>query len=356
MSGVDILVLYSRCASHEDVDTCLSLLQCWISTAAWFRVYFSSIRFHGVFMSQSVMRKSLRTVAPAVLCLSLFLTSCSSSKPPSKPVVSISNETRYRNAVAKLDKKKYDQAALELESLMFSTRATDLEGDVLYSLGTAYFQSKQYLLSSEIYRRLLQQTPNSPHVRDAQFQLARSYEKLSPFYELDQEYTIKAINEFQAYLDQYPSKDTSQISNDAETYRELLKVNPNNASYKAKYEAALAQLATQSPDKYCTTAISVLKDKLAHNRYSIAEQYQKLKKYRASGIYYEQVITFFKDSKWYEPAWVGKINIAVKRKRWFEARQAIEEFQRLFPDKRDKIEGLYKKVLTNFSNSRKSEQ
>lgn len=307
-------------------------------------------------MSQSVMRKSLRTVAPAVLCFSLCLSSCSGSKPATKPEVTISNETRYRNALSKMEKKKYDQAALELEPLMFSTRATNLEDDVLYSLGTAYFNSKQYLLSSEIYRRLLQQTPNSPHVKDAQFQLARSYEKLSPFYELDQEYTIKAINEFQAYLDQYPEQNTSEINNDVETYRELLKVNPGNASYKTKYEAAVAQLASQSPGKYCTTAIAVLKEKLAHNRYSIAEQYLKLKKYRAAGIYFDQVISFFKESRSYEPAWIGKITVAVKRQKWFEARQAIEEYQRLFPNKRDKIEGLYKKVLANFSNSRKSAQ
>jgi outer membrane protein assembly factor BamD len=305
-------------------------------------------------MFQSVMRKPVLSVVPGLICLVLLLSSCSSSKSVSSTPTIIPAEQRYREATALVARKNYDKAISQLEPLMFSTRATDLEDDVLHTLGDAYFSSKQYMLSADIYRRLLQQTPNSPYAKDAQYQLARSYEKLSPMYELDQEYTIKAITEFQSYLDQYPSQESEQAANDVETYRELLKVNPNNASYKVKYEAALSDLSRLSPARYSITAIPVLREKLAHNRFSIAQQYAKLKKYRSAVIFYDQVIGQFSDTKWIEPAWTGKIDMAVKRHKWFEARQAIEQFQQLYPDKSKKVEGAYKKVLENFSNSRQN--
>ncbi|NTU58620.1 MAG: outer membrane protein assembly factor BamD [Chlorobiaceae bacterium] len=304
-------------------------------------------------MSLSAMRKPVLTFVPGLLCLVLLLSSCSSSKLVSKkPVQEISVEQRYREATDLIAKKKYDKAILRLDPMMFSTRATDLEDDVLHSLGDAYFLSGQYLLSADVYRRLLQQTPDSPYAKDAQYQLARSYEKMSPGHELDQEYTVKAMAEFQNYLDQYPAQESSQAITDVETYRELLKVNPNNFSYKSKYNAAMADLARQSPANYCSAAIPVLREKLAHNRYSIALQYVKLKKYRSAVIFYDQIIVLYPDTKWLEPAWLGKIDMNVKRNKWFEARQAIEQYQQLFPDKTKKVEGAYKKVLENFSNSR----
>lgn len=290
--------------------------------------------------------KRVFRLLPAALCVMLLLASCTSSK----PAVVDSREVAYNSAMEDLKKKDYDKAALKLEELMFSTRATPLEDKVLHALGQAYFQTRQYLLASEIYGRLLQQTPDSPFAQDAQYQLARSYEKLSPHYELDQEYTVKAINEFRVYLDQYPLQESERINSDVETYRELLKLKPDNAAYRAKYDAALAELSSQSPARYAMAAIPVLREKLAHNRASVADHYARLKKFRAASMFYDQVIAGYPDTIWFEPAWMGKIEMAVKRGKWFEARQAIEQYQQTFPDKREKVDDLYKKVLKNFTS------
>ena len=290
--------------------------------------------------------KPFRRFLPAMISMSMLLSACSSSKQVSDKDPA---QERYRLAMVDMDKRHYDNAIIKLEGLMFSTRATPLEDKVLYSLGKAYFQTDQYLLSAEIYRRLLQQTPDSPFARDAQFQLARSFEKLSPHYELDQEYTVKAINEFRIYLDQYPTDEPARLSSDVETYRELLKQNPDNPEYKAKYEQAIAVLSMQSPVKYANAAIPVLREKLAHNRYSIAYHYAKLKKYRPAAMYYEQIINGFSDTVWNEPAWIGKIDMAVRRNKWFEARQAIEQYLLHFPENKSKVDATYRRVLRNFS-------
>lgn len=307
-------------------------------------------------MTRSLKRIMSLRFLPGLLCMLFLLSSCSSSKPVSNVDSTLSSaEQSYRHAVELISKKNYDLAITSLESLMFSTRATDLEDDVLNSLSDAYFKSGQYLMSADTYRRLLQQTPNSPYARNAQFQLGRAYEKLSPYYELDQEYTVKAISEFSVYLDQYPEDESAQLSKDAELYRELMKVNPLNLSYKAKYEAAMTELSTGSPVQYIKNAVPVLREKLARNRYSIARQYVKLMKYKSAEIFFGEVVTQYADTKWAEPAWSGKIDMQIERGKWFEARQSIERFKELFPEKVTSIDLAHKKVLAYFSDARKSE-
>jgi outer membrane protein assembly factor BamD len=304
-------------------------------------------------MSQSLMKKSVLRILPGLLCLTLPLSSCSSSKSASTAAMKVAPaEQRYREATEKIAKKKYSDAIGILESLMFSTRATDLEDDVLNSLADSYFKKKEYILAADTYRRLLQQTPDSPYARNAQFQLARSYEKLSPFHELDQEYTAKAINEFTTYLDQYPSDDSGQAASDAEMYKKLMEVNPTNASYRQKYEEAMATLSNESPARYSSQAIPALREKLAHNRFSIARQYTKLKKYEAAEIFYDVVINQYADTKWNEASWIGKIDMEIKRDNWFEARQSIQAFQQLFPAKGKLVEAAAKKVTAHYSNER----
>ncbi|WP_164926787.1 outer membrane protein assembly factor BamD [Chlorobaculum tepidum] len=303
-------------------------------------------------MSQSVMKKSVLRILPGLLCLALPLSSCSSSKSPKATMTATPVELRYREATEKIAKRKYNDAIVILESLMFSTRATALEDDVLKALADSYYKKKEYILAADTYRRLLQQTPDSPYARDAQFMLAKSYEKLSPFHELDQEYTVKAINEFETYLDQYPSDDSAQAANDLELYKNLMKVNPDNASYREKYEAAKEELASGSPARYSQKAISELRERLAHNRFSIARQYFKLKKYRAAEIFYDVVINQYPDTKWLESAWIGKIDSEIKQNNWFEARQSIETFQQLYPDKAKLIEPAAKRVTAHYSNKR----
>jgi outer membrane protein assembly factor BamD len=292
-------------------------------------------------------------VLSLLLCLVMPLSSCSSSKSSSKNVVTTQPaEERYRHATELISKKKYDDAIVVLESLMFTTRATNLEDKVLNSLAETYFKTKEYIMAADIYRRLLQQTPDSPFAKNAQFQLALSYEKLSPYYELDQEYTVKAINEFTTYLDQYPTDESEQVASDVEMYKKLLEVNPSNSSYKEKYEAAMSKLSNESPARYCKQAIPVLREKLAHNRFSIGRQYTKLKKYRAAEIFYDVVVNQYPDTKWVESAWIGKINMAIKRENWYEARQSIETFRQQFPTKAHLVDEASKKVVTHASSSR----
>jgi outer membrane protein assembly factor BamD len=276
---------------------------------------------------------------------------CSSSKPAAAPTATVLVTEGYEKAARMYGKKDYDGAALTLESLLVSSRATALEDHVLFLLGETYYQSGQYLLSSDIFSRLLKQVPSTPYARTAQFLIAKSHEKLSPHYELDQQETIKAIDQFSVYMDLYPAPDDSKILSDVETYRELLKINPENPVYKERYAKAAAELGKVDSLKYAEKAIPVLRDKLAKNAYFIARQYVQLKKYKAAVIFYDEILKRYPDTGYVQQAWAGKIDALIKRKKWFEAGQVLDQYLQIYPDKQQEMRGVREKINQNLKNN-----
>ena len=278
---------------------------------------------------------------------SLMISGCSSSKPPATATSRVAEG--YGRAVRSYEKKDYDAAVLVLESLLFTSRATALEDDVLFLLGQSYYNSGQYMLASDMFTRLLRQMPSTPFARTAQFMIAKSCEQLSPHFELDQQYTNKAIEQFALYLDIYPVKDSAKISGDLETYRALLKLNPDNQSYKQNYATALAQFSRIDSVRYAAKAIPVLREKLAKNLFYIAKQYVQLKKYKAAGIFYDDLIKRYSDTVYARPAWAGKIDVLVRRQKWFDAGQVLDLYLQLYPEQKQQMQSVREQITQNFS-------
>jgi len=282
-------------------------------------------------------------------CVSMSLWACSSQKQ------AVTAETQVKEGYSRASQlyreEEYEKAAAELEPLLFSSRATALEDDVLFLLAGSYFKSEQYLLSSDMYDRLLQQVPRSPFREQAGFMLAQSYEKLSPVYELDQEYTRKAIESYSRWLGDYGTRDSVAVSRDLDTYRELLKISPDNASYRERFEGFSRELKRQGSVSHAMKAIPVLYNKLAASAYSVARQYVVLKKYKAAGMSFDEVIRNYPETPLYKKALVGRIEVLVKRGKWFEARTALDQFLQKYPESLDEMRGLREEILGNFSNS-----
>lgn len=291
----------------------------------------------------------MRSALMLVPACSLLFSGCSSSKVSLDASGSV--DGRYAKAAEYYNKEDYEDAALELEPVIFTSRATAFEDDVLFLLGQSYYKSEQYLLAIDMYTRMLQQVPSSPMARQAQFQLAKSHEQLSTHFELDHEHTLKAIQQFSIYLDTYPGRDSSQIVSDVDMYRELLKVNPDNQSYKERYALAKAELESGESQSYAEKAIATLREKLAKNTYTIGKQYIQLKKYKAAGIYFDEVIRRYPDTGYPEQAWKGKIDALIKRKKWFDAGQALDKYLQLYPDKQSEMQETRDRIMKNFSNA-----
>lgn len=293
------------------------------------------------------LSKRMAIIAGLCLVSGTLFSACSSVKSPSSGDVT----ERYSYARNLLAEEKYERAIVELESLMFETRATAIEDDVLFALAEAYYDSEQYLLAIDIYKRLLEQTPGSPLAEESQFKLAKSHKELSPSFSRDQEHTKKAIREFQLYLELYPAKDPQQLQSDIELYTELLKLNPDDMQYKRNLALAEAQYTRLDKINESKTSIAELREKLAFSEFSIAEQYRKLKKYRGSIDYYDTVIRFYPDTVYFEKAWIGKIEVLLKREKWFEAKAALDAYDQQFPENMKKVEDYRKRVLKHFEKN-----
>lgn len=293
------------------------------------------------------MVKRITLIIGVCLVAGALFSACSSVQSPKTGDVA----ERYKYAQALIGKEDYDKAIIELESLMFDTRATTLEDDVLFTLAEAYYSSKQYLLAIDIYKRLLEQTPGSPYAEDSQFKLAKSHKELSPFFSRDQEHTRKAIREFQLYLEIYPVKDPQQLQSDIELYTELLKLNPENDLYRRNLAFVEAQYARLDKVSESSTSITELREKLALSEYSIAEQYRKLKKFRGSIAYYDNVIRFYPDTIYFEKAWLGKIDVLIKREKWFEAKAALDVYDQQFPENMEKVDDYREKIIRHIENT-----
>jgi outer membrane protein assembly factor BamD len=295
----------------------------------------------------SFFMKRMALFTGVCLITATLFSACSSVKEPKTGEVS----ERYTYAQNLIAEEEYDKAIFELESLMFDTRATTIEDDVLFSLAEAYYNSKQYLLAVDIYKRLLERTPGSPYVEDAQFKLAKSHKELSPSFARDQEHTKKAIREFQLYLELFRVRDAQQLQSDIELYTELSKLNPENDQYKRDLAVAEAQYARIDKVAESRASISELREKLALSEYNVAERYKKLKKYRGSITYYDNVIRFYPDTSYFEKAWRGKIGALVKREKWFEAKAALDGYDAQFPENMEKVDNYRDRILKHFENS-----
>ncbi|NTW70366.1 MAG: outer membrane protein assembly factor BamD [Chlorobiaceae bacterium] len=295
-----------------------------------------------------VTRNILRSATLICVTGIVMLSGCSSSKPAA--TVSARVSEGYAKAENLFAKKDYADASLVLESLIFTSRATALEDDVLFLLAQSYYHSKEYLLAGDIYSRLLQQLPSTPYAKTAQFMLAKSYEQLSPHYELDQQHTLKAIEQFSLYLDLYPVTDSMKVSSEVEKYRELLKINPENPSYKESYASASAQYSRIDSVRYAARTIKRFREKLARNSFSIARNYVQLGKYKAAGIFYDEIIRSYSDTGLIHDAWSGKIDTLMKRKKWYDAAQALDQYLQLYPAKESEMASEREKITKNLKN------
>ena len=214
---------------------------------------------------------------------------CSSTR----DVNEMSADERLQYAISLYNDEDYQEAATEFESILLQYPGSSMVDDAQYYLGMCRFLRDEYILAAYEFSKLIKNIPASDFVPQAQYMLAESYYELSPDYTLDQKYTVKAIDEFQAFIDFFP----------------------------------LNEKVGEAEQK-----ISELNDKLAQKEFTIAYIYQKLDYYSASLQYYENVVEIYHDTQYAPLALYNKIQLLMERDREDEALSEMRRFVRLYPD------------------------
>jgi outer membrane protein assembly factor BamD len=224
-----------------------------------------------------------------ILAASFIIAGCSSSK----NTANMSPKEHLDYAMQLYNQEDYQDALTEFQTLVLQYPGDAIADDAEYYLGMTQFKRQQYILAAYEFSKLIKNMPASDYVPKAQYMLADCYYELSPDYTLDQEYTKKAIQEFQAFIDFYP---TNEQVKDAEA------------------------------------KIQELNDKLAHKEFHSGEIYGKMDYYDAALIYYNNVIDTYHDTKYAAMAAYNKIQVLMEMKKPGDALTEVDEFLDKYPN------------------------
>ena len=131
-----------------------------------------------------------------------FLMSCSEYQEVLK-----SNDLnlKYQKAKEYYSQQKFYKALPILEELMPVFKGTKDGEDIYYYLCFCYYGTNELLYAQYHFKNFYSTYPSSVHAEECLFMEAKCYMDLSPKITLDQEYTTKAIDEFQLFVNSFPS-------------------------------------------------------------------------------------------------------------------------------------------------------
>ena len=223
------------------------------------------------------------------VAFSFFMSSCGSSD----VTKNLSAEERFELGKSKFDNEDYLEAISEFEIVKLQYPGSSVADDAQYYLAECHFKKEEYLIAAEEYQALRRNFPASSFVPLAQYKIGLCYYSLAPKSYLDQQYTYRAIDEFQTFVEYYP---THELAADA------------------------------------SAKIKELNTRLAKKLYDTAELYMILEYYKSATFYYNSLIEKYHDTQYAEPAYIGKIKSLIMRKKYSEAKTELNKFLDKFPN------------------------
>jgi outer membrane protein assembly factor BamD len=211
----------------------------------------------------------------------------------SETSTTIPAEERFHHAKALFDDEDYLPAISEFTIITLQHQGSAYADSAQFFLAECRFRRGEYLVAATEYGYLRRSYTASPLGAEAQYKLALSYYNLSPKSVLDQQYTKKAIDEFQTFREYYP---TSEHGEDADS------------------------------------KIMELNTRLAKKAYDTAQLYETMEYYKASIFYYNDIIEKYHDTQYAPLAYLGKMGVLVTRKKYEEARATLQQFYDRFPN------------------------
>lgn len=221
--------------------------------------------------------------------ISVGMWNCSSTK----DTTNMTAEQHLEYAKLLMSDGDHEEAIREFQSILLQYAGSAVNDDAQYFLAFTYYKREQYLLAAYEFSKLIRDIPTSTFVQDSQFMLADSYFQLSPTYQLEQSYTKKAIEEFQAFIEFFP------------THPKVAEAEEKIATLYAKY---------------------------AEKEYNSALIYEKMEYFTAAINYYKAVKDTYHDSKYAPLAHYNLIKLLVVRERTDEALRNIAEYIRKYPE------------------------
>jgi outer membrane protein assembly factor BamD len=202
-------------------------------------------------------------------------------------------EEYYQYAKEKYDDEDYFEAINDLTVVILRYPGSAVADSAQFFLGMCHYNLDEFIISAAEFNKLINNMGRSPLVPDAQFMLAESYYEMSPRAALDQEYSLKALREYQLFLEDYPRHARS-----ADAERKIFE----------------------------------LREKQAEKKWNNAELYRKMMEFESSIIYYDLVLEKYYDTEFADDALYGKSQVLVELEDYNQAKEQLLLFKEKFSD------------------------
>ena len=199
----------------------------------------------------------------------------------------------FEYAKDKFDRGKYLDASTEFSVIVLKFSGNPVVDDAQYYLAESHFKQKEYLIAIAEYQKLINDYPQSAYAPIAQFKIGMSYYKMAFRPSLDQDFTKKAIRQFQNYMDENPRHDLIE-----------------NAK-KLQHE---------------------MRERLAEKKMIGADTYRKMGVYDSAEKYYDIIINEYYDTAIVAEAMYQKGVVQLKQKKYVEAQSTFAVFLEKYPD------------------------
>ena len=240
-------------------------------------------------MKMTINRLILFIISIVSIAGMAFLTSCGGSD----TVQNLSAMERFQLGEKKYNEGNYLDAVSDFNIVKLQFSGSNVADSAQYYLAECHYKREEYILAGEEYQALKRAYPSSPLVAISQYKTGLCYYMLSPKPLLDQKYTVRAIDEFQTFLEYYPTN----------------------------------ELVKDAADK-----IQELNNRLAQKDFETAQLYMKLEYYKSAVYYFNSVFEKYHDTQYGEPALLGKIRALIARKHYQEAKPDVEKFLDRYPN------------------------
>jgi outer membrane protein assembly factor BamD len=251
-----------------------------------------------------------RALISAIILVAILEFGCHSSN----VVENLSAEDRYKLAKAKFDDGNYLDAIEDFRVITLQYPGSRVADSAQFFLAQSYFHRDQFILAASEYETLVRSMSVSPLVPEARFQIGMCYYELSPSSDLDQQYTYKALDAFQSFIEYHPT--------DA--------------------------LVPQAEEK-----IRELNTKLAEKEYNSGKIYMKMEYYGAAERQFQFVLEKYHDTDYAPPALIGEVEALIARQKYSEAKKEIDKFFVRYPSSSlvDRAKQLSEQIESNLEST-----
>jgi outer membrane protein assembly factor BamD len=205
-------------------------------------------------------------------------------------------ELKYSKTIELYEKKKYYKAYPLLEELVTVYRGTARAEKLAYMYAYTDYYLGDYLLAGHRFDQFAKTYPTSKFREEMQFMSAYCSYVLSPNYSLDQEFTIKAMNELQLFLNDYPNSERRDT---------------------------------------CNILVEELEHKLEEKAFEASKQYLKMEDYKSASVTFEILLEDYPDTEYREEGYFLRF-----RTRYHLARKSVED------KKLERIDSALKAYIT----------